>query len=74
LCEILTATGTTHPNSRKVVATADFVDGLYWLRVLPSDLSKLTLAVTQSKSGSTFHARIESDLAATRETQHGEGC
>lgn len=58
LCEILIATGTTHPNSCKVVATADFADGLYWLCVLPSDLSKLTLAVTQSKSALTSHARM----------------
>ena len=45
-------------NSRKVVATADFVDGLYWLRVPASSAPKSAMAATKVNSASTLHERM----------------
>jgi hypothetical protein len=47
-------------NSHKVVATADFVDGLYWLRVPPSAMTKSAMAAVRPKSASasTLHERM----------------
>ncbi|KAF1322206.1 Integrase catalytic core protein, partial [Globisporangium splendens] len=45
-------------NSSKVVATADLADGLYWLRVVPSEVSKSAMVAVRSKSVSTFHERM----------------
>lgn len=45
-------------SSSKVVATADFVDGLYWLRVPPSAMTKSAMAAVRSKSTATLHERM----------------
>ncbi|GAB9476989.1 Integrase catalytic core protein, partial [Globisporangium polare] len=42
-------------SSTKVVSTADFVDGLYWLRVAPSALS---MTAVRPKSASRLHKRM----------------
>lgn len=48
-------------NSRKVVATADFADGLYWLRAAPSATSvasKSAMAAVRASTASTLHERM----------------
>ncbi|KAF1322207.1 Integrase catalytic core protein, partial [Globisporangium splendens] len=35
-----------------------FADGLYWLRVVPSEVSKSAMVAVRSKSVSTFHERM----------------
>ncbi|KAF1332611.1 Copia protein, partial [Globisporangium splendens] len=44
--------------SSKVVATADFVDGLYWLRVPPNAMTKSAMTAVRAKSASTLHERM----------------
>lgn len=44
--------------SKQVVATADFVDGLYWLRVCSRDDPKSALTVTSDRSLSILHERL----------------
>jgi hypothetical protein len=44
--------------SKQVVATADFIDGLYWLRVCPRPEPKSALTVSSAKSVSILHERM----------------
>ncbi|KAF1314476.1 Copia protein, partial [Globisporangium splendens] len=44
--------------SSKVVATADFIDGLYWLRVPPNAMTKSAMTAVRAKSASTLHERM----------------
>ncbi|KAF1328883.1 Pol protein, partial [Globisporangium splendens] len=52
------STNVLNKTSSKVVAIADFVDGLHWLRVPPNAMSKSAMTAVRAKSASTLHERM----------------